>query len=158
MLTISIAQFGHGFAGEVMGIDCRKPLSSNEVAAIHSGMNDYAVLVFRDQQLSDEEQLQFTLHFGTLEETRGGTPSPIHFRTSAAARSQDQRLLEYRCFRQTAGDGEPSYLFKLADQYRSASAWFDAIRSRVESPCFYQHTPARSKACRSRKGECYCST
>jgi hypothetical protein len=32
----------------VTGVDCRAPLSSGEVAAIHAGMNDYAVLVFRD--------------------------------------------------------------------------------------------------------------
>jgi hypothetical protein len=38
----------------------RKPLSSDDVAATGGGMNDYAVLVFRDQNLSDEEQLQMT--------------------------------------------------------------------------------------------------
>jgi hypothetical protein len=30
-LTVSIRQLGHGFAGEVTGIDCRKPLSSDDV-------------------------------------------------------------------------------------------------------------------------------
>ena len=70
-MTAWIRELGHGFAGQVMGVNCRKPLSSVDVAAIHAGMNDYAVLVFRDQKLSDEEQLRFTLHFGTLEETRG---------------------------------------------------------------------------------------
>ncbi len=73
-MTVSIRQLGPGFAGEVAGVDCRAPLSSGEVAAIHAGMSDYAGPVFRDQKLSDEEQLQFTLHFGALEETRGGTP------------------------------------------------------------------------------------
>jgi alpha-ketoglutarate-dependent 2,4-dichlorophenoxyacetate dioxygenase len=73
-LTVSIRQLGHGFAGEVMGVDCRQPLSAGDFAAIHGGMNDYAVLVFRDQQLSDEQQLQFTLHFGTLEETAAARP------------------------------------------------------------------------------------
>jgi alpha-ketoglutarate-dependent 2,4-dichlorophenoxyacetate dioxygenase len=85
-LTVGIRQLRHGFAGQVMGVDCREPLSSGDVAAIHAGMNDYAVLVFRDQKLSDEEQLRFTLHFGTLEETRGGTPGPIHFRTEHEVR------------------------------------------------------------------------
>ena len=44
-------------------------------------MNEYAVLVFRDQELTDEQQLQFTLHFGVLDNSRGGTPGHIHFRT-----------------------------------------------------------------------------
>jgi alpha-ketoglutarate-dependent 2,4-dichlorophenoxyacetate dioxygenase len=53
-LSIEIIELGHGFAGEVTGVDSRKPLSSADVAAVHAGMNDYAVLVFRDQTLSDE--------------------------------------------------------------------------------------------------------
>src|SRR5580700_740132 len=60
-LAISIRQLRPNFAGEVTGLDCRKPLSSDEVAAIHAGMDRYAVLVFRDQKLSDQEQLRFTL-------------------------------------------------------------------------------------------------
>ena len=53
-MSIEIRELGHGFAGEVTGVDCREPLSSGDVTAIHAGMNDYAVLVFRDQTLSDE--------------------------------------------------------------------------------------------------------
>jgi alpha-ketoglutarate-dependent 2,4-dichlorophenoxyacetate dioxygenase len=47
-LTVSIRQLGHGFAGEVTGVDCRQPLSPGDIAAIHGGMNDYAVFLFRD--------------------------------------------------------------------------------------------------------------
>ena len=36
---ISIRQLKHAFAGEVTGVDCRTPLSSDEVAAIHAGMD-----------------------------------------------------------------------------------------------------------------------
>ena len=58
-------------------------------------MNDYAVLVFRDQKLSDKEQLKFTLHFGALEETRGGTPGPIHFRTGHEVRKLGPSIKEF---------------------------------------------------------------
>jgi alpha-ketoglutarate-dependent 2,4-dichlorophenoxyacetate dioxygenase len=53
--------------GEVSGIDCRAPLSADEVAAVEAGMDRYAVLVFRDQNISDAQQLAFTRHFGELE-------------------------------------------------------------------------------------------
>src|ERR1700722_7379052 len=86
VLALSIKQLAPTFAGEVTGIDCRKPLSPEQVAAIHAGMAEYAVLVFRDQPLTDEEQLRFTLHFGDLEETHGGTPGRIHFRTDREVR------------------------------------------------------------------------
>jgi alpha-ketoglutarate-dependent 2,4-dichlorophenoxyacetate dioxygenase len=41
------------------------------VAAIEAAMHRYAVLVFRDQRLTDEQQLAFSRCFGELEETRG---------------------------------------------------------------------------------------
>jgi alpha-ketoglutarate-dependent 2,4-dichlorophenoxyacetate dioxygenase len=42
------------------------------VAAIEAGMDRYAVLVFRDQRLTDEQQMAFSLNFGALESPRGG--------------------------------------------------------------------------------------
>lgn len=94
-LGISIRQLGHVFAGEVTGIDCREPLSSDEVAAIHAGMDQYAVLVFRDQQLTDEEQPRFTLHLGEIEKTRGGTPGHIHFRTDQEVRKLGTSIIDF---------------------------------------------------------------
>ena len=37
-----------------------KPLSPDEAAAIHAGMDTYAVLVFHDQPINDDQQLAFT--------------------------------------------------------------------------------------------------
>src|SRR6266496_1636575 len=56
-MPISIRPLTPVFAGEVAGIDCRRPLDAQEVAAIDAGMVRYAVLVFRDQPLSDEQRL-----------------------------------------------------------------------------------------------------
>ena len=66
-MPISIRPLTPSFAGEVAGVDCRRPLAPDEVAAIEAGMDRYAVLVFRDQPLGDEQQLAFTRHFGALE-------------------------------------------------------------------------------------------
>ncbi len=82
-MPISIRPLTPVFAGEVAGIDCRRPLDPDEVAAIDAGMDRYAVLVFRDQPLRDEQQLAFTRQFGALE----NYATPGHIR-----RSQEQRL------------------------------------------------------------------
>jgi alpha-ketoglutarate-dependent 2,4-dichlorophenoxyacetate dioxygenase len=66
-MSVSIRQITPVFAGEVTGIDCSRPLSAQETAAIEAGMDEYAVLVFRDQPLTDEQQVAFTRHFGELE-------------------------------------------------------------------------------------------
>src|SRR5262245_12027934 len=71
-MSIAIRQIHPVFVGEVSGIDISKPLSPDEVSAIDEGMIRYAVLVFHDQKLTDEQQMAFTVNFGTLEDARGG--------------------------------------------------------------------------------------
>jgi alpha-ketoglutarate-dependent 2,4-dichlorophenoxyacetate dioxygenase len=66
-MPVSIRSLHPVFAGEVAGVDCHQPLSPAEVAAIEAGMDQYAVLVFREQNITDEEQITFTRHFGELE-------------------------------------------------------------------------------------------
>jgi alpha-ketoglutarate-dependent 2,4-dichlorophenoxyacetate dioxygenase len=70
-MTIAIRQVGPCFAGEVDGIDLREPLSPAQAAAIHAGMDEFAVLVFREQPLDDEQQLAFTRSLGDLEQAIG---------------------------------------------------------------------------------------
>jgi len=71
-MSISIVPIGKCFAGEVSGVDLRRPLSPETVAAIDSGMDEYAVLVFRGQDINDEEQLAFSRTLGPIESSIGG--------------------------------------------------------------------------------------
>jgi alpha-ketoglutarate-dependent 2,4-dichlorophenoxyacetate dioxygenase len=68
-MTIAIHPLHPGFVGEVSGIDLTRPLARGEVAAIEAGMDRYTVLVFRDQPLTDEQQVVFSRNFGELEAT-----------------------------------------------------------------------------------------
>src|SRR5919109_1570299 len=71
-MTISIRQIHPVFVGEVSGVDIARPLSPEDVSAIDDGMNRYAVLVFHDQKITDEQQMAFTVNFGAMEDARGG--------------------------------------------------------------------------------------
>ena len=71
-MPISITQVHPVFVGEVSGVDLREPLTADDVAAIEAGMDQYAVLIFRDQQLTDEQQIAFSRNFGQIENKRGG--------------------------------------------------------------------------------------
>jgi len=82
-MPVSIRPLTPVFAGEVSGVDCRRPLDADAVRAIEAGMDRYAVLVFRDKPLSDDEQIAFTRHFGELE----NYATPGHIR-----RRDEQRL------------------------------------------------------------------
>ncbi len=70
------------FAAEVTGIDLTQPISPRDVAAIEAGMDEYAVLVFPDQPLTDQQQISFTRQFGELE----GYNTPGHIRRQTESR------------------------------------------------------------------------
>jgi alpha-ketoglutarate-dependent 2,4-dichlorophenoxyacetate dioxygenase len=59
------------FVGEVDGIDLRQPIGAEAAAAIEVGMDRFAVLVFHDQRIDDEQQLAFSRHFGPIELATG---------------------------------------------------------------------------------------
>ena len=69
--AVSFRQVGPCLAAEVEGIDLTRPLSPEEVAAVHAGMDRYAVLVFHDQPLTDDQQLAFTRSLGEMEQAVG---------------------------------------------------------------------------------------
>jgi alpha-ketoglutarate-dependent 2,4-dichlorophenoxyacetate dioxygenase len=71
------------FAGEVSGIDITRPIGREDITAIEAGMDTYAVLVFRGQDLTDEQQLAFTLNFGVLE----------HYKTPGHVRKREDNRL-----------------------------------------------------------------
>src|SRR5262249_46957642 len=81
-MAIAIRQIHPVFVGEVTGVDLRRPLAPDEVAAIEEGMDRYAVLVFHDQNITDERQIAFSRNFGEIKNSAGGT----------VARAQEKRL------------------------------------------------------------------
>ena len=86
-MPVNIRQIGPCFAGEVEGIDMRRPLTPQEVGDIHAGMDKYAVLVFRNQHIDDEQQLAFTRSLGEIELAIGASlrlPSEYRLPTTFA--------------------------------------------------------------------------
>jgi len=75
---LSIRQIHPVFAGEVLGADLTKPLTREEAAAVDAGMDRYAVLVFRNQNITDDQQMAFTRNFGEIENAKGGNITKPH--------------------------------------------------------------------------------
>src|SRR6202046_5815627 len=71
-MPVSFRQLHPAFAAEVSGIGCAKALGVDEIAAVEAGMDRYAVLVFPNQKITDEQQLAFTRNFGELENYAAG--------------------------------------------------------------------------------------
>lgn len=126
---LKISPLSPGFAGEVTGIDCRKPLTAAQVRSIEAGMDRFAVLVFHDQPFEDDEQLRFAVHFGEIEGGGYGT-SRIHFRTEQEARPLRPGIGD---FSNIDAQGKPlsaqsrAHQFKLADRLWHSDSSFKSI-------------------------------
>ncbi|MBL6079664.1 TauD/TfdA family dioxygenase [Belnapia sp. T18] len=70
-MTVQLTPLHPLFAAEVSGIDLRQTPGPALCDEIHRAMDRYAVLVFRDQQLDDDQQMAFGEALGPLEQTRG---------------------------------------------------------------------------------------
>ena len=71
-MTVSIRQLHPHFSARSPASICATAHTATR-PAIEAGMDKYAVLVFRDQDITDEQQLAFARNFGERENARGGT-------------------------------------------------------------------------------------
>ncbi len=70
-MPLTISPMTPGFAAEIYDVDLSAPLSADEIAAVKEAFWSYAVLIFPDQQLTQEQHLDFAQLFGPLETTVG---------------------------------------------------------------------------------------
>ncbi len=123
-MTVSIRQIHPVFMGEVSGVDLSRSLTREEAAAIDAGMDRYAVLVFHDQVITDEQQMEFARNFGPIEIARG----------SNITKAGEHRLSEGMADVSNLGkDGQPlarddrKRLFNLGNQLWHSDSSFRAV-------------------------------
>src|SRR6202795_387487 len=68
-MTITVCPVTQNFAAEIGDVDLSAPIAATDVQAIKDAFAKYAVLIFPDQQLSQDQHLDFAKHFGPLETT-----------------------------------------------------------------------------------------
>jgi taurine dioxygenase len=66
-MTITVTPRHPALGAEVRGIDMHRPLDAETVKAVRDAWTRHLVLVFPDQQISDQEHVAFTRHFGEPE-------------------------------------------------------------------------------------------
>ncbi|GIJ28758.1 alpha-ketoglutarate-dependent 2,4-dichlorophenoxyacetate dioxygenase [Micromonospora qiuiae] len=66
-MAITIKPLHPIFVAEVIGVDLTSPVPEDVFAEIHAAFDRYAVLVFHDQPVTDEQQASFSKLFGPLE-------------------------------------------------------------------------------------------
>jgi alpha-ketoglutarate-dependent 2,4-dichlorophenoxyacetate dioxygenase len=68
-MAISVRQLHPLFVGEVSGVDLREKVDAATASQIVAAADQYAVLVFRGQMITDEQQIAFSRNLGPLETT-----------------------------------------------------------------------------------------
>jgi alpha-ketoglutarate-dependent 2,4-dichlorophenoxyacetate dioxygenase len=124
-MSVVVSALSNSFAAEVGHVRCAEPLVSEDVAAIRDGMERHAVLVFRDQPLTDEQQLAFTKQFGDIE----------RYETPGHVRKRDQERLgagiaDFSNLTRNGALMDPNdrvWLFKLGDRLWHSDSSFRPI-------------------------------
>ena len=68
-MAITVCLVTPNFAAEIGDVDLSAPMAPSDLQAIKEAFAKYAVLIFPDQQLSQDQHLDFASHFGPLETT-----------------------------------------------------------------------------------------
>jgi taurine dioxygenase len=68
--SVVVRPLSPALGAEIVGLDLRQDLAPGTVSEIIDAWHQYLVLVFRNQQLSEDEQIGFARHFGALEKRR----------------------------------------------------------------------------------------
>ena len=123
-MAITIRQLHDHFVGEVSGVDLSKPLSQGDIEAIEAGMDRYAVLIFHDQPLSDEQQVAFSRNFGEIELAVGGNVTKPEDRRLAVELADVSNLAEDN---NILKHGDRRALFNLGNQLWHSDSSFRTV-------------------------------
>ena len=78
---MEVIRSGKALGAEIKGIDLSQNLSQDEIDGINKAWDENLVLVFKNQNINDEEQVRFTRYFGEIEAS--GKKSNITIKSNA---------------------------------------------------------------------------
>lgn len=73
-MAVAVKRLTRHFAAEVSGIDIRESVPDGDFDDIREAFDEHSILVFRDQDITDEQQVAFSERFGPLETTVNSNP------------------------------------------------------------------------------------
>ena len=120
-MSLTITPLVAPLGAEVTGIDLREVLDKETADRIYAAWLDHIVLVFRDQELSKDEQLAFAGHFGSVGDR--ATPKDLQ---NEVANGYDGRIMLVTNQRDEKGN----YIGSLQD----GEMWFHHDMSYTPAP------------------------
>jgi taurine dioxygenase len=105
-IDIQITPLSPACGAEISGIDLSRPLSEREVQAIKQAWNEHLVLVFRGQQVSQDDQLRFASYFGDLG-VRKKAPEALRSRNEGTVQEANEHADKVLLVTNIKVDGKP---------------------------------------------------
>lgn len=65
--NFEVRPFSAAVGAEIVGLDLSRPLNDADFARVHQAHLDYNVVVFRDQRITPQQQIDFSRRFGVLQ-------------------------------------------------------------------------------------------
>lgn len=66
-MSLELKPLSSSIGAEVLNLDLSRPISAETAADIENAFNRHSVLLFRDQDLTERQHIDFSRHFGGLE-------------------------------------------------------------------------------------------
>ena len=66
-MALKLRRLSHALGAEVCGIDIARPMSETEFGDIYDAFLAYGILLFRDQNVTREQHIEFSRRFGELD-------------------------------------------------------------------------------------------
>jgi taurine dioxygenase len=124
--ALRVTPLSQACGAELSGVDLSKPLAHHEVEAIKQAWDQYLVLVFRGQKLTQDDQLRFASYFGDLG-SRKKAPDALRTRAEGVEQNHEKVLLVTNI----KVDGEPIGAFG------DGEFWFHIDSGYAERPYKY---------------------
>jgi taurine dioxygenase len=87
--SMAVRLLSPALGAEIIGVDLSRPLDDKTVAAIKQAWNEHLILLFRDQKLSEDDQVRFARYFGELQ----SRPRPKELRAEAKMKNPEIMLV-----------------------------------------------------------------
>jgi alpha-ketoglutarate-dependent 2,4-dichlorophenoxyacetate dioxygenase len=161
LMPITVCPVTPGFVAEIGDIDLSTPLEPSDLLAVKEAFTTYAVLIFPEQHLSQDQHLDFARNFGPLETTIAlfRKDAKLRVRKEFADVSNLDADNKWPCRR--ARDlqfpraiwASPNSAMKNGRAcHRCRKRWCASSLNPAANRFISRHMPAASSACRSRKG------
>src|SRR5260370_13109132 len=92
VIDLTVTPLSRACGAEIRGVDLTREISDATVRAIRRAWEEHLVLVFRGQNITQDQQLRFASYFGELGD-RKAAPAPLRGRTEGIQQDHKKILL-----------------------------------------------------------------